>query len=125
MLFKPERLIECRKKRKLTQEQLAQKVKTTKGTISNYENGHSTPPHETLVAIADVLGVSTDYLLGRTDDPNRPDSINEIKNPRILRMISRANELSHLSEDELNQALDYIDFLFQVAEKRRKNKEQK
>jgi transcriptional regulator with XRE-family HTH domain len=125
LLFKPERLIECRKKRKLTQEQLAQKVKTTKGTISNYENGHSTPPHETLVAIADVLGVSTDYLLGRTDDPNRPDSINEIKNPRILRMVSRANELSQLSEEELDQALDYIEFLFQQAEKRRKKKEKK
>jgi transcriptional regulator with XRE-family HTH domain len=72
LLFKPERLIEWRKKRKFTQEQLAQKVKTTKGTISNYENGHSTPPHETLVTIADVLGVSTDYLLGRTDDPTPP-----------------------------------------------------
>lgn len=71
-MFKPERLIEWRKKKKLTQEQLAQKVQTTKGTISNYENGHSTPPHETLVAIADVLGISTDYLLGRTDDPTPP-----------------------------------------------------
>jgi transcriptional regulator with XRE-family HTH domain len=71
-LFKPERLVEWRKKKKLTQEQLALRVKTTKGTISNYENGHSTPPHETLVAIADVLGISTDYLLGRTDDPTPP-----------------------------------------------------
>lgn len=74
-MFIPERLIERRKKRNLTQEQLAKKVKTTKGTISNYENGHSTPPHETLVAIADVLGVSTDYLLGRTDDPTPPSEM--------------------------------------------------
>lgn len=76
-MFIPERLIERRKKRNLTQEQLAKKVKTTKGTISNYENGHSTPPHETLVAIADVLGVSTDYLLGRTDDPTPPGNRNK------------------------------------------------
>jgi transcriptional regulator with XRE-family HTH domain len=71
-MFKSERLVEWRKKRNLTQEQLAQKVNTTKGTISNYENGHSAPPHETLVSIADVLNISTDYLLGRTDDPTPP-----------------------------------------------------
>lgn len=68
-MFNPKRLIEWRKKRGLTQDELASKVNTTKGTISNYENGHSTPPHETLVSIADVLNVSTDYLLGRTNNP--------------------------------------------------------
>lgn len=78
-VFNPKRLVEQRKKRNLTQEQLAHKVKTTKGTISNYENGHSTPPHETLVAIADALGVSTDYLLNRTDDPTPPNPLSQQK----------------------------------------------
>ncbi|NOJ73154.1 helix-turn-helix transcriptional regulator [Paenibacillus alvei] len=69
ILFRSDRLIEWRKKKKLTQEQLAVKVNITKAGISNYENGHSAPPHETLVALADFLGITTDYLLGRTDDP--------------------------------------------------------
>lgn len=69
-MFYPERLAQLRKKKNLTQEGLASKVNTTKGTISNYENGHSTPPNESLVAIADVLATTTDYLLGRTDDPS-------------------------------------------------------
>lgn len=68
-MFQPKRLSELRKQKNLTQEGLAVKVNTTKGTISNYENGYSTPPHEILVAIADNLVTTTDYLLGRTDDP--------------------------------------------------------
>lgn len=53
---------------KLTQSDLAKKVNTTKGTISNYENGHSTPSNEMLVFLADALNVTTDYLLGRSDN---------------------------------------------------------
>lgn len=64
-----ERIKAARKAKKLTQEQLAAKVKTTKGTISNYENGYSSPSNEMIVLLADVLEVSTDYLLGRIDNP--------------------------------------------------------
>jgi transcriptional regulator with XRE-family HTH domain len=67
-----ERLRIARKKKKLTQEGLAKLLKTTKGTISNYENNYSSPSNEMLNDLADVLNVSTDYLLGRTDDPT-PD----------------------------------------------------
>lgn len=35
----------------------------------NWETGEQEPKFETLMAIADYFGVSTDYLLGRTDDP--------------------------------------------------------
>jgi transcriptional regulator with XRE-family HTH domain len=70
LLFRPERLVEWRKNRKLTQEELAEKINATKGTISNYENGHSSPPHEALSLLANVLKVSSDYLLGLTDDPS-------------------------------------------------------
>nr|WP_253299510.1 helix-turn-helix domain-containing protein [Paenibacillus barcinonensis] len=58
-----------RKSKRLTQEELAVKINLTKAAVSNYENGHSTPSNETLVAIADALDVDTDYLLGRTELP--------------------------------------------------------
>ncbi|SDY43797.1 helix-turn-helix transcriptional regulator [Bacillus sp. 166amftsu] len=66
-----------RKQRGLTQDALALKIKekmdtetkVTKTTISNYETGYSSPSNETLVIISDVLNVSVDYLLGRSDDP--------------------------------------------------------
>lgn len=66
------RLKDLRKERGLSQEGLAHKVGTTKGTISNYENSHSTPSNEMLVSLADELYTSTDYLLGRIDDPRPP-----------------------------------------------------
>ncbi|SEM14072.1 transcriptional regulator [Paenisporosarcina quisquiliarum] len=58
------RLKASRKALKLTQEDLAVKVNTTKGTISNYENGHSTPSNEMLVLLAEVLNTTPNYLLG-------------------------------------------------------------
>ncbi len=66
-----QRLRYARKARGLTQEDLAEKVQTTKGTISNYENNHSSPPNEMLSMLADALDVSTDWLLGRIDDDGR------------------------------------------------------
>lgn len=37
-------------------------------TISGYETGYAQPPIDILIKIADVLQVSTDYLLGRSND---------------------------------------------------------
>lgn len=62
-----QRLRTARKAKGLTQEELAEHVCTTKGTISNYENNHSTPPNDMLRHLADILNVTTDWLLGRTD----------------------------------------------------------
>lgn len=62
-----QRLRTARKAKGLTQEELAEHVCTTKGTISNYENNHSTPPNDMLRQLADILDVTTDWLLGRTD----------------------------------------------------------
>ena len=61
------RLKSARKAKRMTQEDLVKKVNTTKATISNYENGSSTPSNEMLLLLADVLDISTDYLLGRKD----------------------------------------------------------
>lgn len=63
-----ERIKKLRKQRKITQEELGKKVNVTKVSISGYENGNRTPDTETLQKIADYFGVSTDYLLGRTDE---------------------------------------------------------
>ena len=66
------RLISARRKSKLTQAELAKKVHTTKSTISNYENRHSNPSNEMLVLLSDALNVSTDYLLGKTEELGTP-----------------------------------------------------
>ncbi len=47
----------------LKQTDLAEALHTTGAAISTYENGRE-PDYDVLVAIAGMLGVSTDYLLG-------------------------------------------------------------
>lgn len=63
-----ERLRKLRLERKLTQKELGKKVNVTKVSISGYENGIRNPDTETLQALADFFDVSTDYLLGRTEE---------------------------------------------------------
>ena len=41
----------------------------TKATISSWNTKGITPKGDTVAVIADKLGVSADYLLGRTEDP--------------------------------------------------------
>ena len=49
-----------------TQAQLAEITGKSRQTISQYVNGTSEPPYDTLVVIADYFNVSIDYLLCRT-----------------------------------------------------------
>lgn len=60
----PEKLRALRQTHQLTQAELARLLGLAKqGYISNLEAGRKTPSLELVVRIADVFGVSTDYLL--------------------------------------------------------------
>ena len=60
-----ERLFVTRRRRQLSQEQLAEKTGLFKTDISKYERGTSMPTVARLMRLADALDVSTDFLLGR------------------------------------------------------------
>lgn len=57
-------LKEARKKAKITQVNLAKMCNVSQGTIANWESGTRTPDPETLAKLAEILSVSTDYLIG-------------------------------------------------------------
>lgn len=61
----PERLKETRQAHGLTQEFLAEKVGIAKNQIWLYETGKVEPRMSTLIGLAEVLGVSIDWLVGR------------------------------------------------------------
>ncbi|MDX5808356.1 MULTISPECIES: helix-turn-helix transcriptional regulator [unclassified Bacillus cereus group] len=93
------RLRLARKWSGLTQEELAIKVNTKKTTISNYETGYSTPSIEMLDLLCDVLNVSSDFLLGRTDEPSLSSSqVNHI-NQELLTKIDTAIEILKESKE--------------------------
>ena len=60
-----------RQSKGLTQKQLAAETGTSERGIQNYEMGVRKPTYEILLALADYLDVSLDYLVGRSDDPQR------------------------------------------------------
>lgn len=61
------RLLETRKERNLTQEQLSQDVGYHQRTYAHYENGSRIPTSFKLFYIALYHNVSLDYLVGRSD----------------------------------------------------------
>lgn len=63
------RIRKARKAKKITQEQLGKAANVSDATINRYENGIRQPDPEMLSLLADILDVSVDYLLGRTDHP--------------------------------------------------------
>ena len=61
------RLRELRRERGLTQKELASAVGTTEDCIFFWEKGRSEPSIDEILLLSEFFGVSTDYLLGRTD----------------------------------------------------------
>jgi len=58
------RLRQVRIERNLTQQAVADAIKVELRTYQRYEQGSREPSFATLLVLADVLDVSTDYLLG-------------------------------------------------------------
>ena len=55
--------------RKWSQSELAEKAKMPPSSIAHFETGSRKPSFDTLRRLANALEVTTDYLLGRADDP--------------------------------------------------------
>lgn len=66
-----ERLVQLRKSNNLTQKQLATETGLSELAIQHYEAKRRKPAFDVLLALADFFDVSLDYLVGRSDDPER------------------------------------------------------
>lgn len=63
------RLRELREDHDLSQRKLASLLGLTQPQYNRYEQGYRDPPTDVLIRLADLYNTSTDYILGRTDDP--------------------------------------------------------
>ena len=72
MLMEYTRIRELREDRDWTQKQVGECINVPQRTYAYYESGQRMIPPSVLSALADLYQVSTDYLLGRTDDPSPP-----------------------------------------------------
>lgn len=62
------RIKELRIESGLTQKELAKKLNTTNSAVCDWEKGRTQPDLQMLKNIANLFDVSTDYLLGRSQD---------------------------------------------------------
>ena len=58
-----QKLREARQRRGLTQEELAERLRLSRQTISNWENERSYPDIMSLIALSDLYGLSLDELV--------------------------------------------------------------
>lgn len=67
------RLKELRISKNLSQKKLSEELNVSKSSINMYEHGSRRPDFDTLEKIADYFNVNIDYLLGKSDIPDKTD----------------------------------------------------
>src|SRR5690625_2546573 len=75
------RLKSCRNKNGWTQEEISKLLEIKRPRYAKYETGENQPDYSILIKLADLFGVSTDYLLGRNSsnsDENFKKNINHL-----------------------------------------------
>lgn len=124
-----ERVSELAKKQGISVFELADKLHLSRNSVYSWKK--SSPKAETLEKVADYFHTTTDYLLGRTDDPNIPstpeEDFSDIDFDKDGNVIKNEPEKKsegyfRLNHDGLEgQALEeYIDDVEAYAELRRK-----
>ena len=96
-----------RKSRGFSQVRMADILGVTRSAVSMWEIDQSQPDGEMLVRIANLFGVSTDYLLGRDAQTEKPAVSDELTDDeRELLRLYRG-----LDEKGRKKAVDYLDDL--------------
>lgn len=97
-------LKEIREEKNLQQKELAARLNRTPACISSWETGKTEPSIEDLVKLADLLDVSLDYLLDRTDENNVLKEDRE-SSPLFQKMASLFDKLTY---DDQNQVIGFM-----------------
>lgn len=89
-----ERIRELRAKKDLSQEELGNIAGVGKQAVSSWERNESKPRSDVLNVLADFFNVTTDYLLGRTDNPRSDVIPAPSVSPDDLELLEKLKNLS-------------------------------
>lgn len=96
----------------LKQEELAQKLSVSPSAIGMYERNLREPNNELTLKMCEFFGVSTDYLLGKSD----------IRNPEEIKNIQHANssglDTDGLDEEDLLELQKQVDYIKRLKGKK-------
>lgn len=113
------RLSSLRDSKKISQAELAKLTSISRSRISLYEIDAREPDLETVKELASFFNTTTDYLLGKTDDPKPSSALYEaMKDYMLFDEFQKSNfttddiylmkELKTLTEKERDEILQYI-----------------
>jgi transcriptional regulator with XRE-family HTH domain len=109
-----QRLKEAREAKGLNKDALGKAVKIHYSQIGRYERNEASPSADVLKKMANVLDVSTDYLMNGTTKDLASENIQD------KTLINQFNRISELSEDNKTVVSKLIDaFLFQQEMKQK------
>ncbi|WP_371190399.1 helix-turn-helix domain-containing protein [Weissella viridescens] len=104
-----DKIKETAHKKGMTLADVTEKANLGPKTISNWRNRK--PRTDTLQKVADVLGVSVDYLLGNTDDMySTATKNNDELQPEDIVVLNKIRTAG-LNDEQLQKLDDYIEFL--------------
>ena len=89
-----------RQNKKMSQQELSEKSGVAYKSLSRYERGATIPPADAIKAIADALGVSTDFLLS--------DDNVQIKDKELLKKFEVIQDMNGQTKDIVINFLDLI-----------------
>lgn len=100
------RLKQLRSEKKLTQQELADRLNVNRVTYTNWENGKREPELDKVVEIATELNCTVDYLLGLSDI-----------NP--FQVLQESEKLRNMNKDEITKLqemlLQNVAFIAEIA----------
>ena len=96
-----ERLRVAREMRKLSQAELAKASDLQPSAISHFETAGRSPSFDNLKRLADALKVTTDYLIGRSDEPT-------LSSAATGRLFRHAEKLSSSDLEMLEQMAETL-----------------
>ena len=102
-----DRLQEARKKKGISQQELARLAKVHFTNVGKYERGESVPAADILNRIAKALDVTTDYLLNRTMQDKSADAIND---EELLGQFRKVEQLPAQKKKLVKEFLDAFIF---------------
>jgi len=101
----PDRLRAARQLRNLSQSDLAEKSDLQPSAISHFETGRRAPSFDNLKALSEALQVTTDYLMGRADEPG----VQGVVADKLFRHAEK------MSREDLESLTDFAEILAKKA----------
>lgn len=103
------RLKFLREEKGLFQKDIAKLLNVSVPAVNQYESGKRDMSTDTLIILSEYFGVTTDYLLGKTDVRNPGKQIDDVLNEAMIGMSKE--EYEALNETQKKQIRDFAIFV--------------